>query len=428
MSVRGSQPSSGGVGMLAGLCCAALVGQIFTSGVEEDHLGWTLFQASVLWSLLILFGWVAGSMGGQSPASKAAHEARVKAACAEPGDIGLTLEWYQAATRFLGRLKTAMGVVGALAGVAVYVLVMPSTISVAIRAFLQSNWERVLESHSREWIFFVGIYGAHLSSFWIMSAIFAVLDFTRPAFMKPFKIQETEWVSAKKYLLGAAVAMVNCVFTLIESVLVCKYFYIISPNGYSKELPHIGTAILQIAAALPITEFTFYFGHKLMHTEFGMKHIHWIHHSWTAPVALAAVFAHPVEHVLVNFSTVLAGPLFTGAHVSVYIVWVFASTVSTCLGHSGWHLPFLGSSEAHDYHHIQGLDNLGTLGILDVALHTNQTYIKSPQAQVDKNYGGPDYPVDKAIANAAHKTAEAEEFSVVTKRAAPVAAAEWVVV
>ena len=66
------------------------------------------------------------------------------------------------------------------------------------------------------------------------------------------------------------------------------------------------------------------------------------------------------------------------------------------------HLPFLGSPEAHDFHHSlnggRNLDNLGQVDVLDRVLHTNKEFLKSWQYTVHKGYTTPDYPVDKALA------------------------------
>jgi hypothetical protein len=91
------------------------------------------------------------------------------------------------------------------------------------------------------------------------------------------------------------------------------------------------------------------------------------------------------------------GPLVLGSHASVWILWTFLSTLDTVHGHSGWHLPLLGSSEGHDYHHWQGNDNMGVLGVLDSYYGTNTNYNASWRKTVDVNYSTPDYPVDKIL-------------------------------
>ena len=83
-------------------------------------------------------------------------------------------------------------------------------------------------------------------------------------------------------------------------------------------------------------------------------------------------------------------------------VWAGAASLAIISGHIGWHLPFLGSPEAHDFHHSlnggRNLDNLGQVDVLDRVLHTNKEFLKSWQYTVHKGYTTPDYPVDKALA------------------------------
>jgi len=89
-----------------------------------------------------------------------------------------------------------------------------------------------------------------------------------------------------------------------------------------------------------------------------------------------------------------------GSHLSVWMVWTALATANTIHGHSGWHLPWLGSPEGHDYHHSSGfIDNLGVVGVLDAFFHTDSHWIKSWYMGVDGNYGtnAGAYAVDKII-------------------------------
>lgn len=92
---------------------------------------------------------------------------------------------------------------------------------------------------------------------------------------------------------------------------------------------------------------------------------------WTSPVAISAIYAHWVEHWLCNLTPIALGPLLCGCHVWLIFVWVGIALVQTLHAHSGYHLPFLSSPEAHDAHHKLFNVNFGPLGLLDTLCGTN---------------------------------------------------------
>lgn len=97
----------------------------------------------------------------------------------------------------------------------------------------------------------------------------------------------------------------------------------------------------------------FYF--RLFHHPILYARFHKIHHEWHAPVSITQLYCHPLEHFLLNsftttFGTMLLGDRY-GNHLISFWVWLIIMKGSSAIVHSGYHLPFLPSSQEHDYHH-----------------------------------------------------------------------------
>lgn len=97
----------------------------------------------------------------------------------------------------------------------------------------------------------------------------------------------------------------------------------------------------------------FLFSFRILHHPLLYKHIHKIHHEWTAPVGLVALYAHPIEHLVSNMLPPIIGPILMGSHLATAWLWFALVLLSTTVAHSGYHFPFLPSPEAHDFHHLK---------------------------------------------------------------------------
>lgn len=113
----------------------------------------------------------------------------------------------------------------------------------------------------------------------------------------------------------------------------------------------------------------FYWTHRLGHHPLIYQQIHSIHHQWVHPIAVRAIYAHPVEHLVVNIGSILIGPLIIPSHFSMILFWVALTTFNAVYGHSGTAIP-AGSAEKHDLHHRFLNCNYGTLGLSDIMYGT----------------------------------------------------------
>ena len=101
------------------------------------------------------------------------------------------------------------------------------------------------------------------------------------------------------------------------------------------------------------------FYYRLFHHRALYSRIHKIHHEWTAPVSIAAMYCHPLEHFFVNLLSIMSGPIILGSyfnnHLASVWLWVSMAIINTTYTHSGYHLPFVSSNEGHDFHHSKSV-------------------------------------------------------------------------
>ena len=120
---------------------------------------------------------------------------------------------------------------------------------------------------------------------------------------------------------------------------------------------------------LTCEEILFFYAHWLLHQPMFYVRIHKIHHQFTAPIALAAIYAHPIEVIFGNIIPMITGPILCHTHVVTYILWGIIGITVTSIHHSGyrfpWTLPFDHQPNFHDYHHEYfNRGNYGLLGKL----------------------------------------------------------------
>lgn len=99
------------------------------------------------------------------------------------------------------------------------------------------------------------------------------------------------------------------------------------------------------------------------------------------PVAITAIYCHPIEHIFSNLLPPFLGVFAMGSHIATAWMWFTLAICNTLSAHSGYHLPFFPSPESHDFHHLKFNNCFGVLGILD-RLHGTDTQFRANKAFV----------------------------------------------
>lgn len=123
-------------------------------------------------------------------------------------------------------------------------------------------------------------------------------------------------------------------------------------------LPGAGTVLATLAVSFVIEDAWHYFAHRALHTRWGYKKIHWMHHRYTTPFGVAANYAHPGETLFTGFGTVLP-VLLLRPHLSTMLLWIVVRQLQAIAVHVGYDfpwrpsrfLPFVGGARFHDRHH-----------------------------------------------------------------------------
>ncbi|KAL6868272.1 hypothetical protein ACP4OV_015117 [Aristida adscensionis] len=126
-------------------------------------------------------------------------------------------------------------------------------------------------------------------------------------------------------------------------------------------LPSVGEVAAQLVVYFLVEDYLGYWLHRLLHTEWGYRNIHHVHHEFVAPISFAAPYAHWAEILILGLPA-FAGPAMVPCHITTFWLWFVIRHLEAIDTHSGFdfpfnptkYIPFYGGAEFHDYHHYVG--------------------------------------------------------------------------
>ncbi|KAL4939809.1 hypothetical protein BDV06DRAFT_198072 [Aspergillus oleicola] len=240
---------------------------------------------------------------------------------------------------------------------------------------LNQGWSHLIHTYPPRTIEFVGSGAVLLGAFWIPALTLTAMDLLGPTRIGWRKIQP--WSKQPK-IEAMKKALTNCLNNQILTSII--HLLLLGATGKTlwkvdAALPSLRDIIKQLFLASIIQEIIFYHAHRALHHPYFYRKIHKKHHEFTTPVALAALYAHPIEYVASNILPVALPPYILGSHVVLFWLHLAWALVLAIVAHCGYELPSVSKWKmtVHDMHHEFSRGNYGTIGLCDVIYGTRAT-------------------------------------------------------
>lgn len=230
---------------------------------------------------------------------------------------------------------------------------------------LSSHWTVLVQTHDHARVEFVGTQLVGFVFFWCLASAFLAIDVFFPTFSAKHKLQARGKQPTRHDIVDCFLVVARN--QLLSTGLLATGLYLSGrpgPYSFAPALPRLGELVRDITFCVLLREVLFYYAHRALHHRAVYPRVHKVHHRFAAPIALAAQYAHPVEHLLANVLPIAIPPQLLRAHIVTMWAFVALELVESTFVHSGYDF-CAGLARMHDLHHEAFNVNFGTIGLLD---------------------------------------------------------------
>ena len=143
---------------------------------------------------------------------------------------------------------------------------------------------------------------------------------------------------------------------LFNQFLITPLYWILF-QYYPEPLPYYHL-VWQLPAIIVLTDIIFYVCHRIFHMNKTLyTYVHEQHHAYDPPIAPAALYSHPIEHLCINLTSTIFPMFIVKASLPLAILWTMMTSTNVVVAHSTIH------GGAHTGHHKYQICNYG-VGLL----------------------------------------------------------------
>ncbi len=197
----------------------------------------------------------------------------------------------------------------------------------------------------------------HFVPYWSLCYIFYLLD---------LKYLDSNHINWTKYSKAAIGSLINQFTIYLPMLYITEPYYINAVNNSVADSNIV--SIIKIFCIINFANLLFYIVHRLLHTTVLFNMIHYMHHQFIEPIAVASLYAHPIEHLFANTLAFFIPFFLIGTTYICSLIFIIIGTTITILSHVNYNIIF--SYNDHIVHHRLFKYNFGFGGYIDKIFNT----------------------------------------------------------